>query len=147
MKLIFLSQANLKDKTFIYDLVNAFSSTEPTILLHDHFGAHIEDTRFVTKRLSALLSEANVVNSAFSGDQRTILKKLDGVGVVLPFEFCLEISGVRARFQVVTSAPPVGKVLVEVIQCGGGKLVLRHLFFHLHLLPKELAGHQQKDEI
>ncbi|MCB9231333.1 MAG: hypothetical protein H6581_06715 [Bacteroidia bacterium] len=93
MKLIFLSQANLRDKKFIHDLVHSFKCNEPTLLLHDHFGSHIEDTRFVTKRLSALLSEAYVVNNAFSGDQRTILKKQNDGTITFRADFVRDLMG------------------------------------------------------
>lgn len=91
MKLVFLSQANLTDEKFIHEFVHSFSSSEKSILLHDHFGAYIEDTRFVTKRLSALLSEENVVNSAFSGDQRTIFKKHNEGGISFRSDFVKEL--------------------------------------------------------
>jgi hypothetical protein len=72
MKLIFLSADNLRNGPFIKDLVYNFKGVGKCILLHDHFGS-VSDTRFVTKRISALMSEEMIVNNAFSGDQRNIL--------------------------------------------------------------------------
>lgn len=74
MKLIFVSEANLRSKDFIINLVHNFNFNDRYILLHEAFGGTVKDTRFVTKRLSSLLSESMVVNNAFSGDQREILK-------------------------------------------------------------------------
>ena len=78
MKIIFISEANLKSKDFIINLVHNFTFTDRYILLHDAFGGTVNDTRFVTKRLSSLISENMVVNNAFSGDQREILKVKEG---------------------------------------------------------------------
>lgn len=78
MKIIFVSEANLKSKDFVINLVHNFKFTDRYILLHDAFGGTVKDTRFVTKRLSSLISESMVVNNAFSGDQREILKLQDG---------------------------------------------------------------------
>lgn len=72
MKLIFLSQSNLKDRLSIQNFVFNFKLKDKAILIHDHFGGTVKDTRFVTKRISSLLSEALVYNNAFSGDQRGI---------------------------------------------------------------------------
>ena len=72
MKLIFLSHSNLRDRNFVTDLVHHFKTQEKVLLLHDHYG-NVSDTRFVSKRLSALLSEAMVVNNVLSGDQRNII--------------------------------------------------------------------------
>lgn len=43
-------------------------------MIHDTFGGTVKDTRFVTKRISALLSECMVYNNAFSADQRGLIK-------------------------------------------------------------------------
>jgi hypothetical protein len=72
MKIFFLSADNLKSGPFIKDLVYNFKDVGKSIILHDHFG-NVNDTRFVTKRISALLSEEMILNNAFSGDQRGIL--------------------------------------------------------------------------
>ncbi len=70
MKLIYLSEANLKDRLSIQNFVFNFRLKEKAILIHACFGGTVQDTRFVTKRLSSLLSEAMVYNNAFSADQR-----------------------------------------------------------------------------
>ncbi len=70
MNLIYLSLANLKDRLFIRDFVNNFKFQTPTLILHEPFGAKIEDSVFVTKRISALLSESMVHNHAFAASQR-----------------------------------------------------------------------------
>ena len=74
MKLLYLTQHNLRNAPFIKDLIFHHKLKEPSLILHDHFGS-LKDTRFVTKRLSALMSEDMVVNNAFSGDQRRILSR------------------------------------------------------------------------
>ena len=82
MKLLYLTENNLRDRLFIQDLVNNYKLDEKAVLIHDTFGESVKDTRFVTKRLSALFSEAMVYNSAFSADQRDFIKKENGqVGV------------------------------------------------------------------
>lgn len=73
MKFLYLREENLKEKLFIQDLVHNFPADEPVLVLHAHFGEKPEDTRFVTKRIGALLSEQMVYNQAFSGDQRGLL--------------------------------------------------------------------------
>ena len=79
MKLVFLSEENLRSREFIINLVHNFSFGDQYILLHDAFGGTVRDTRFVTKRISSLLSESMVVNNAFSGDQRNILELKEGL--------------------------------------------------------------------
>lgn len=56
------------------DLAFNFPTVGHTVLVHAPFGKGVQDTRFVTKRISSLLSEAMVVNNPFSGDQMQILK-------------------------------------------------------------------------
>lgn len=70
MKLIYLSEANLRDRLFIKDFVFNYKSQEKALVFHAPFGGTVRDTRFVTKRISALLSEAMVYNNAFMADQR-----------------------------------------------------------------------------
>lgn len=79
MKFLYLREENLKEKLFIQDLVHNFPSDEPVLVLHAHFGEKAEDTRFVTKRISALLSEQMIYNQAFSGDQRGLLSAENGL--------------------------------------------------------------------
>jgi hypothetical protein len=78
MKLIYLSSANLKDRLFVKDFIHNFKWTEPTLVLHDAFGGTVKDTHFVTKRLSALLSECLVHNHAFPAAQRDFFYRKDG---------------------------------------------------------------------
>lgn len=81
MKLLYLCADNLRNPNFIKDLVWNFKDVGKAILLHDHFGS-ISDTRFVTKRISALMSEEMIVNNPLSGDQRNILTEKEGQIIV-----------------------------------------------------------------
>lgn len=74
MKLIYLSEANLRDRLFVRDLVFNYKTQEKALLLHASFGGTVSDTRFVTKRLSALYSEAMVYNNAFPAGQRNFFQ-------------------------------------------------------------------------
>lgn len=78
MKLVFLSEENLNNQNFIKQLSWNYQLEERSILLHAPFGGKVSDTRFVTKRLSALLSESMVINHAFSGDQRGTFRMENG---------------------------------------------------------------------
>lgn len=78
MKLLFLTETNLRDRLFIKDLVHNSDSLEKGILIHEAFGGSVPDTRFVTKRLSALFSEAMVYNNGFSADQRDLFHRVEG---------------------------------------------------------------------
>lgn len=75
MKLIYVSEANLRDRLFVKDLVFNYKSDEKALLIHAAFGGTVADTRFVTKRLSALFSEAMVYNNAFPAGQRDFFKE------------------------------------------------------------------------
>ena len=70
MNLIYLSLANLKDRLFINEFVNNFKWQTPTLIFHENFGKTPQDSIFVTKRISALMSECMVHNQAFSAAQR-----------------------------------------------------------------------------
>lgn len=75
MKLIYFSQANLRNNFFIKEFVSAYSQQKgKVLLLHDAFGSPT-DTRFVSKRLSSLLSEVMVVNIYFPGGQKGLFSK------------------------------------------------------------------------
>ena len=74
VRLIYLSEANLRDRLFIKDFVHNFALKEKAILFHEPFGPKVADSRFVTKRISALLSETGVYNNAFSADQRNLFQ-------------------------------------------------------------------------
>lgn len=76
MKLIFLSEANITDRMFVRDFVHNFKF-QKSITIH----APVEDllkTRMLTKRISSLLSDTVTYNRAFSGDQRGLVKEIDG---------------------------------------------------------------------
>ena len=77
MKLLYINADNLRNANFIKELVWNFKETGKAIVLHDHFGG-MADTRFVTKRISALMSEEMIVNNPLSGDQRKIVQQIDG---------------------------------------------------------------------
>lgn len=72
MKLLYLSEANLRNRLFVQQFVFGRKKSGPSLLLFDPFGPDLADTRFVTRRLSSLLSEAGVVNGAFSAEQREL---------------------------------------------------------------------------
>lgn len=85
MKLLYLSAENLRSTPFVKDLVWNYKHVGKSIILHDHFGSE-GDTRFVTKRISALMSEEMITNNAFSGDQRNIFQQ-DGNGIAVRKDF------------------------------------------------------------
>jgi hypothetical protein len=74
LHLHFLSESNLRDKLFVQQYVHAFTPESKVLIIVDSFGDSLRDTRFVTKRLSTLMSEQMVYNNAFSGDQRDMVK-------------------------------------------------------------------------
>ena len=75
MKLFYFTSDNLKNSLFIKEFVSAYHKLEgKAILIHASFGS-LQDTRFVTKRISAILSEVMVVNNAISGDQKQIIRQ------------------------------------------------------------------------
>ncbi|TAE60244.1 MAG: hypothetical protein EAZ89_01720 [Bacteroidetes bacterium] len=71
MKLLYLTSANLADRLFIKDLVFNFKFQEKALLLHAP-AVDLSGTRFTTKRLSSLFSEAMVYNNAFQAEQRDL---------------------------------------------------------------------------
>lgn len=76
VQLIFLSEANITDRMFVRDFVHNFKFQQ-SITVH----APAEDllkTRMLTKRISSLLSDTVTYNRAFSGDQRGLVKEIDG---------------------------------------------------------------------
>lgn len=82
LNLLYLSEANLKDNFFIRDWVHNFKLPGKSILVHHSFAGTVSDTKFVNKRISALLSETLVYNNAFGGDQRGFIQEQDeGFGV------------------------------------------------------------------
>jgi hypothetical protein len=81
MKIIYLSIDNLRNAPFVKELVYHFKQAGKCMIVHAHFGS-VEDTRFVTKRVSALMSEEMVLNNGFSGDQREIFQEVNGKIVV-----------------------------------------------------------------
>ncbi|MEM6263070.1 MAG: hypothetical protein AAGI38_11225 [Bacteroidota bacterium] len=79
VKLLFLSEANLRERMFVQDFVHNFAfKQEKSILVLDAFGGTVRDTRFVTKRLSSLLSEVMVYNNAFMAGQRGLFVQETG---------------------------------------------------------------------
>ena len=72
MQLHYLSQANLGNPEFIREWLQHLPKEKPIIVLHAPFGEELRDTRFVTRRLSSLLSEANVRNTAFAAYQHKL---------------------------------------------------------------------------
>ena len=84
IRLLYLTETNLRDRLFIKDMVHNFTYPleEKVLLLHAPFGGTVRDTRFVTKRLSTLLSETMVYNNAFAAEQRGLfVPQADGYGV------------------------------------------------------------------
>jgi hypothetical protein len=71
--LLHLSKKNVQDDIFLKDLSSAFSWKQPVLLVHDSPYASVEETRFLTKKISGHLSEALVTNIGVSGDQRSLL--------------------------------------------------------------------------
>ena len=75
MKLFYFSESNLRRTPFIKQFVSEINQfKDKAILLHAPFGS-AADTRFVTKRLSSLLSEVLVVNMGLNGDQRGLIER------------------------------------------------------------------------
>lgn len=74
MKLLYLTESNLKDRLFVRDLVHNFKFEEKALLLHAPSGT-VQETRFAGRRLSSLFSETMVYNLAFGGDQRGLLRQ------------------------------------------------------------------------
>ena len=68
----FGENSGCSDRLLIRDLVFKFKTKEKALLIHSSFGGTVRDTRFVTKRLSSLFSEAIVYIYAFSADQRKL---------------------------------------------------------------------------
>jgi len=75
VKLLFVSETNLRDQFFIKDFVHNFKFEEKALLVHAPFGGTERDTRFVTRRFSSLLSEAMVYNNAFMAQQRQLVTR------------------------------------------------------------------------
>lgn len=75
MKLLYLTEANLNDRLLIRDLVHNVKFKKKAFLIHDAYKGNLKDTRFVNKRISALMSEAMVYNNAFCGEQRSFFKQ------------------------------------------------------------------------
>ncbi|MEO1588792.1 MAG: hypothetical protein AAFS00_15995 [Bacteroidota bacterium] len=63
----------MRDRMMMRDLVFQYKLPGKTLVFHDTFGDTLRDTRFVTKRLSVLFSEAMVYNNAFTAEQRGIM--------------------------------------------------------------------------
>lgn len=74
LKLIYLTEANLTDRLFVREFVSNYKLADKALLLHDTVEDSISNTRFATKRVSSLLSEAMVYNNAFSAEQRNFFR-------------------------------------------------------------------------
>jgi len=73
MKLFYFTEDNLKNDLFIKEFASAYHKVQgKAILVHAPFGT-LHDTRFVTKRISSLLSEVMIVNNPVSGDQKRMV--------------------------------------------------------------------------
>lgn len=110
MKLLYITVDNLRNSNFIKELVWNFKDVGKAILLHDHFGVG-RDTRFVTKRISALMSEEMVVNNALSGDQRGIFK-IENNRVIVDKEF-LDNAFLTVNLMILNPFALDGKKIVE----------------------------------
>jgi hypothetical protein len=74
MHIVFLSKYNVQDDIFLKDLSKNFKYQEPVLLVHDSPYSKPEDTGFLTKRISAHLSESMIANIPVSGHQRNIFQ-------------------------------------------------------------------------
>ena len=74
MHIIFLSQQNVQDDIFLKDLSRNYSYNTSVLLVHDSPYTSAEDTSFLTKRISAHLSESMIANIPISGHQRNIFQ-------------------------------------------------------------------------
>jgi hypothetical protein len=138
MKLVYLSAGNLRNSNFIKDLVYHYKPLGKSILLHEGFGS-IQDTRFVTKRISALMSEEMIVNNGWSGDQRGILKRTEeGIQVNADFlHSCFETVDLVVLNPIVLAG--------DEVNLAGGLEVARALRAALaleatHLFPENLRS-------
>lgn len=100
MIIYLLTSENLRSNDFIKDFCFYFKPKGKSILLHGVFGSP-NDTRFVSKRLSAYLSEELIVNSILNGDQRQLLRATPG--------------GVQVRKELITAAH--AQVDLVVLNC------------------------------
>lgn len=75
--LLFLPAEALKDRLFVRDFFSNFAQLRTkTLLIHGGLPNEIEPTWFLTKKISAYLSENMVNNLPFSGNTRNLLQKL-----------------------------------------------------------------------
>lgn len=73
---LYLSAANLADRLFFKDFVHRFSFAHPVVVTHAEKPGDPATVRMTTRRISALLSEALVHNTAFTGEQRGMVKSV-----------------------------------------------------------------------
>lgn len=84
MKLLYLSQVNLKDRLFVKDFAHSFKPNEKAIIVHEPW-ATVGETLTVSKRLSSMLSETMVYNTAFSAATRNMItQQEDGLQISVP---------------------------------------------------------------
>jgi hypothetical protein len=138
MKLIYLTADNLRNSSFVKELVYQYKHVGKSILLHDHFGS-VADTRFVTKRISAMLSEELIVNNAFSGDLRNILT-LQAGQIHLRKEILEE--AFKTVSLVILNPLGIGAEGVEAFAAGAVAKVIRDAFpiSEVHVFPKNLRS-------
>ena len=132
MHLHFLTESNLRDRLFVQQYVHAFKPESKVLIVVDHFGGTLRDSRFVTKRLSTLMSEQMVYNNAFSGDQREMVRLDEEGEFVLRKEFIAGlIDPLQALLIGAVASTSEGPQLV-----GGSKLAgaLRDAFEIEHLV-------------
>ncbi|MFK7971303.1 MAG: hypothetical protein AB8F95_13090 [Bacteroidia bacterium] len=87
MQLHYLSEGNLRDRLFIQQYVHAFKPESKALVVVAPFGGTVRDTRFVTRRLSTLLSENLVHNNAFVAAQRSMVKRDENGGLTVRTDF------------------------------------------------------------
>ncbi|MDX1906932.1 MAG: hypothetical protein SF053_07835 [Bacteroidia bacterium] len=75
MKLLFLSESNLRDRMFVRDLVHNCKFQDKILVIHEAYGGRADETRMATKKLSALFSETLVHNVAFMAGQRNLFSQ------------------------------------------------------------------------
>ncbi len=82
MILLYLSKANLSDKVLMHELAHYFDKASPALIIHEAFGEKVEDTFFVTKRLSSILGEALIVNVPHSGERMGLFSRRENKIIV-----------------------------------------------------------------
>lgn len=120
MKLFYFTSDNLHNSFFIKEFVSAYHKVEgKAILVHAPFGS-LNDTRFVTKRISSVFSEVLVVNNGISGDQKKILSlEASGELVVRTGELQRQLQMVDLLVMNTIAASEAGPTMVDSLQLVG----------------------------